>query len=557
MSLPTIFCPKCETLILDAASCPDCDWRRPAAAGAVGQPAWAVALEAKLPRKGTRPTAAGGFVCIPTDDGQILAVDGADPDPENPISWQHGLDQGFQCHAVAVWDQYLLAGAEYAGGFPTPQGALVALAIASGEEVWRQPVAEGTSLSVPAVHEDGVAFFTANTGWLYAVDLAARQELWGRRISTPWSWAPAAPLATADGLLVLPSRGSDLVAVSAENGEEAWRFQGGGWFPHTPAQKGELVLVRCWDQHVYGLDARTGRQVWRQQAPRDYSSDVWAGEDYLYIGAKDFDGDAAEGPPAYALYTLDWQTGERVGRHEVVGHIFARPVATEEAVFFATDDRRFELPSQGTFYALDVQGERLLWEPYVIEQRFQSDLVLCDDLVIAATRQGAVYAMRWRAVETDVEEPPAYAEREQWEEAAIAHALGGELVAAAEICHLRLERPYHAAQLYQRAGDHQTVLALLSASEVPRERELAIQAVQAVPEAAERARVLREMGEHAAAAKACGEAGAWEGAGDCYREAQLWQEALDAYQEAKAWGKWEALSLERDLWENVAQRIKD
>jgi hypothetical protein len=56
-ALPAIFCPQRDTLILAAEQCPACGWRRPRAVGEVGQLAWAVALEAKLPRQGARPVA--------------------------------------------------------------------------------------------------------------------------------------------------------------------------------------------------------------------------------------------------------------------------------------------------------------------------------------------------------------------------------------------------------------------------------------------------------------------------------------------------------------------
>jgi hypothetical protein len=53
MALPAIFCPQCDTLVLDAILCPACHWRRPVAVGEVGKPIWAVALEVKLPSKGS------------------------------------------------------------------------------------------------------------------------------------------------------------------------------------------------------------------------------------------------------------------------------------------------------------------------------------------------------------------------------------------------------------------------------------------------------------------------------------------------------------------------
>jgi tetratricopeptide (TPR) repeat protein len=318
-----------------------------------------------------------------------------------------------------------------------------------------------------------------------------------------------------------------------------------------------MIYTRCWDRHIYALDATNGQTVWQHKAPRDYSSDLWVDEKYLYIGVKDYQGGVESGPRAYALYILDWQTGQRVSRYEVQGHILARPVATEGAVLFATDDRSREIDSQGTLYALDTrhpQNQQLLWEPCVVEQRFQSDLLLVGDVVIAGTRQGAVYAIRWQAAETIPETPSVYIARGAWEDAAIAHALRGEYVQAAEIYAQQLEQPLRAGWLYFHAGEHRRVIELLGQSEVEAEKALAIGAVHALPEAKERARILRDMGECLVAANAYKEAGDWVGAGDCYREAQVWEEARAAYAQAGAWEQWSELSNELEKWEDLVNR---
>jgi outer membrane protein assembly factor BamB len=562
MALPAIFCSQCDTLILDASQCPACHWQRPVMTGEVGQPVWAVALEVKLPRKESHPVAAGDFAFIPTDAGQIVALHTGAAKVEEAIKWRHQPDPRYRCHRVAVWDEYLLLGSEYTGGFPAPQGELILLSAKNGDEVWRYPV-EGPSLSVPVVRDE-VAYFTINTGWLYAVDLANRQELWRQRIepNPAWSWAPAAPLLTATGLLVLPGRCDQLIAFDIDRQEIAWTFPAGAWFPDTPFGVDGLIYARCWDRHVYALDAASGQAVWRYKAPRDFSSDLWADGKFVYIGAKDYQAGADSGDRAYALYILDRQTGQRVGRYEVQGHILARPVATEQTVFFATDDRSRErnIESRGTLYALDIRNlasQKLLWKPCEVEQRFQSDLLLMNDLIIAGTRQGAVYAIRRRAIETTPEAPQVYVERGAWEDAAIAHALQGEYTQAAEIYAQELAQPLKAGLLYFKAGEHRRVIELLGPSEEEAERVLAIGAAHALSDSQERAEILCGLGEYLVAASVYKEAGDWAKAGDCYREAQAWEEARAAYAQAGVWDKWNELSRKLEQWEDMVARFME
>lgn len=554
MALSTIFCPKCNTLILDAEQCHHCHWRRPVVLGDVGKPVWAVALEVKLPRQESHPIAVGDTVYFSTDNGQIIALDAMAVSSQDSIKWRYQFDQRYRCHGVCGWGEFLLAGTEYTGGFPNPPGALVVLSAGSGEEVWRYPL-EGASLSVPIVRGD-TAFFTVNTGWLYAVDLANRREMWRKKVDEPWSWSPAAPLLAPTNLFILPGRNDHLVAFDAERGELAWTFSAEGWFSQTPALIDGFVYARCWDRHLYALNAQTGQKIWQQKAPRDYSSDFWLDDTHIYIGAKDYQDGAESGSRAYALYILDRQTGQRVGRYEVPGHIFARPVANGDAVFFATDNHSRQIESGGTLYALslhDLSHLQTLWEPLVVEQRFQSDLLLVKDRLIAGTRQGAVYAVLRQSIESP-ESPSIYAQQEEWENAAIAYALQGNFVQAAQIYAQQLGQPYLAGQLYLQANDPHQTIALLGRSENETERSLAIQAALALSDLRDRAGVLRDLGVYLDAARAYREAGDEIAAGDCYQEAQEWDQARLAYKNAKAWDKWGKVTRDLKLWNDLVDR---
>ena len=124
MALPAIFCPKCDSLVLDANRCPNCDWRRLPVTEGAGKLVWAVALEVKLPRKESHPIAANGCVYLPTDNGQIVALDTQATATEKSIKWRYHLDRNYRCYSVAVWHDHLLVGVESLGGFPVPPGEL-------------------------------------------------------------------------------------------------------------------------------------------------------------------------------------------------------------------------------------------------------------------------------------------------------------------------------------------------------------------------------------------------------------------------------------------------
>jgi hypothetical protein len=105
----------------------------------------AVALQAKLPRHSVRPVARDRLVYIPTAQSEIVALDTSVAGLEEVIKWRYQFDPRYQGYSLAVWQEYLLLGNEYTGGFPAPQGELIVLSAKSGEEIWRLHV-EGASL---------------------------------------------------------------------------------------------------------------------------------------------------------------------------------------------------------------------------------------------------------------------------------------------------------------------------------------------------------------------------------------------------------------------------
>jgi outer membrane protein assembly factor BamB len=523
------------------------------ASGDLGDLLWAVALETKLPSKGAHPVATGHFIYFPTDTNQIIALDTAETDVEAVIKWWHQIDSQYRCHSLAVWNDYLVLSQEYLGGFPAPPGELIILSAKSGEEIWRYPV-EGASVSVSTI-QAGVAYFTVNTGWVYAVDLSALQEQWHRRVKVAWSWSPAAPCYTLTDLLIFPGRSNHLIAFDPTINETAWTFSANGWFPETPILVDDTLYVRCWDHNLYAINATNGQEIWRYPAPRDYSSNLWIEDDHLYIGVKDYQDGADGGSPAYALYTFDRHSGERLARYQVEGRIIARPVGTKTAVFFATDDRSRQVESQGTLYALDPSGHEPIWSPHVVEQRFQSDLLLVNNLLIVGTRQGAVYAFQTSPAETILDPPQLYLEQEAWESAAIAYALQGEYVHAAKLYVEKLDQPLQAGRLYLQAAEYRSVIQLLGQSQAEVGHALAVKAAQAMPDAIERAEALSDLDEDLAAAKAYLEAGVLELAGDHFQKAQAWEEAQTAYaQVQEAEDKWKIITRKLEGWQDLIDR---
>src|SRR5262249_3482577 len=129
-----IFCPQCDTLILDAAVCPACGWQWPAEGGAAGAHIWQAELGHRLSKPRCYPAIAGDMYCLPTEDGMVVASDLHSGQP----AWERSLGVGM-AHALASDEARIFAGYIDIQPLPTPGKPFLALDAATGEPAWQYP----------------------------------------------------------------------------------------------------------------------------------------------------------------------------------------------------------------------------------------------------------------------------------------------------------------------------------------------------------------------------------------------------------------------------------
>ena len=148
-------------------------------------------------------------------------------------------------------------------------GALHALDLKSGDEIWRTALDRGDGiLATPAV-ADGVVYVATYDGVVLAVEAATGHETWRALLDAPVYYA--AP-AVEGGLLYLVDIEGRLYALDTDDGRRAWRsaadpgaLRGLG----TPAVAADLVFVVSTPVHsdapsaLLALDAATGEERWR------------------------------------------------------------------------------------------------------------------------------------------------------------------------------------------------------------------------------------------------------------------------------------------------------
>ena len=453
MSAFTLFCPKCDTFLIDTGqgraldTCPDCGWARPTGAGGEGEPIGdPIPLEAR-PRRDSRAIVAGGHLWLAgsTDEaGFILCLPLASAAGETDVV-RVPLDPQAVAADLASDGAHIFVAPDDID-LPSTEKALVAYDAADGEEAWRYPTT--ARVLTPAAWAEGAVCFASEKA-VYAVDSGSHQQRWVADVPVN---VRTTPTMASQAVIVAGARadGRPLRALSLEDGRELWRYAHEDGFSRTPYPlEGAVYAVAGLARSgaLYALDVASGEPLWRHPyvPPRRTSRGVItcppvAAGDLVLIGCGDYFPEA----PGYALHAVDRRTGELRWRVRTEKHLRVRVGVAGDCVVCADDS--------GQVLGLSLADG---------EQRWQADLgraaatvpAFYGDTAFIGDSRGRVHGLRWRPPEALPTEPAeAFQTRGEWAMAAAAFALAGDLSAAGRAL-LRTNDPEHALRLFEMADD--------------------------------------------------------------------------------------------------------
>lgn len=154
------------------------------------------------------------------------------------------------------------------------------------DKLWKRGVGDGqgkgfTSLT-PAL-DAGVIYAVDYEGTVLAVDAETGKKRWKRKINQHklgvWGWvkslfAPADPnyqisggIAAENGLLLVATYSGEVLALAENTGDELWRTQLSGEVLASPRTNGTVVVAQTSNGKLFGLDAKTGKQLWFYENP--------------------------------------------------------------------------------------------------------------------------------------------------------------------------------------------------------------------------------------------------------------------------------------------------
>ena len=507
---PIIFCPQCNTLILDQTTCSHCGWKRePSPVEAPGGVAWQQEAGDKVC---TDPALAGDLLLFGTEDGVVHAWD-ADSGEER---WAFALPDGWvPACGMAVAEDRVFVTADDLRTMGSHDKALLALGLADGHEVWRYETA-ALRLSPPLLYA-GRVYFAASDRGFHAVDAQSGECYWRVTIS---SWSRTAPAAAKHliyfGTQASPGGSGHILAMHAEDGSEAWRVPCAGTML-SPTVVDDDLYVASWKGTLYALNAQTGEHRWELSIGTHILTPVVALDALVFFGARD-----------RHLYAADREDGKTVWKFRTEGKVRGAPVVSEGVLYLATSDRR---GGTGKVYAVDAETGEPIWpEPVDVEDRVEHGPVSDGHHLYVATRHGLIWGLTIRERAPAVT-PQTYEEQGDLERAAIAYALQGDYAEAGRL-YAQMGESYKAAELFRRAGEE--------APDDETRREAWQHAGELYEEAGvwPKARALyRDLGLPNKVAHTYARQERWADAAAWFEKGSAWAQAGEMYERAVQWNK--------------------
>ena len=230
------------------------------------------------------PLIARGLVVIGGVDGNVYGLD----ESTGKLRWQFAT--GGRVRSSPALDGSTL----FVGSM---DGSVYALALATGKQVWRfdtqgRGLASGnfgydrrSVQSSPAVGE-GIVAVGSRDGNLYAIDEVRGTQRW--RLNFNVYWVNASPAIENGRVYATNSDAQCVDAVDVKTGKEVWRYNAERNFFGSASIAGETVYAGDFAGRLHALDKSTGKERWRfvAEGSRFDATPTIAG-DRLYVGAND------------------------------------------------------------------------------------------------------------------------------------------------------------------------------------------------------------------------------------------------------------------------------
>lgn len=167
----------------------------------------------------------------------------------------------------------------------------------------------GAQASAPIIRYERI-YAALGDGYVYSLDRKSGRVKWrhalgGQRAINEIGDRPLAAPAVWEGLVYICGPNGTIWGIDAYTGRELWKAKAGGPLTSSPAVWGGVVYHGCLDGHLYGWEAKTGALAWKTDLGAPVFHPVAIGDDRVYAVTE-----------KGRLWAVDAQTGVQVWETE-------------------------------------------------------------------------------------------------------------------------------------------------------------------------------------------------------------------------------------------------
>lgn len=201
---------------------------------------------------------------------------------------------------------------------PQADGQFVALDRQTGERVWSRAL---DVTQAPAAA--GATVFAGGRTMLVALAAASGEPRWELALPRPLAASPVFDT----GWLIVCLEGGDVLGLDARDGREVWRQSLGSAVRGVPVPgQGQSLYVATADGRLLALALVSGQRIWEQAVPGIPSPPAWA-PDRVYVGSDD-----------NHLYAFDATSGRLAWKWRAGGDVIGASVDGNLVVFASLDN---------------------------------------------------------------------------------------------------------------------------------------------------------------------------------------------------------------------------
>jgi len=174
------------------------------------------------------------------------------------------------------------------------------------------------------------------------------------------------------GLLLVGCYDNNLYALDAKSGDFRWKYATEGGIPTRPAAQEDMVFVGSEDHRMYGLSIHKGDMVWTYYAEGPIRCSPTISEGHLFFGSDDAH-----------LHVVNLLNGNRAWKADAAGPIRSTPLVADERVYFGCET--------GDVYCVDFRGE-LKWR-FKAKRAVTSSPIIVDNVLYFGSWDWTLYAL--------------------------------------------------------------------------------------------------------------------------------------------------------------------